>query len=665
MKKLLARDMLEWTEDELWALNPDSKTTVVFDDATVDMNTVELQLSWYFWQVSKYYSQVPVTSDLRIGEVAFTDSVARTLMNTVIQSTRKFPEIDKEDVWKIVYGDIYNRCFCAISTRLLRYISGTSGDDVVELLEDPLIAAANEAVTDSLETVDHVYDVVRSVFESDTYTGNPIIRAIKYGTVQLRQMYPSFGPRGRVTDIDSDIYRRPVKRGFAMGFNSITDFAKESRSAAKALLFNKDPVATAEYFNRKLQFVAAYINTLEPGDCGTDEYHTLLIPEGASGEELVNGLDGLTQVHPDGSNSKIDGSDMSILGKSINFRTTLTCDLLPEQKVCTACYGDIAYSVPAGDNPGHVSCTSINEKLTQIIISTKHLDFIIHKLILFVLKKDRKYLTADKRHPDALMYNKELKGQKIVLRIYKKEAPRLIDVRYIEDTTMMHPSRTTSLNHVEFIHVESDGMYGDVVELDMVKRSTRASLSREFLTHAKKMGWEEDAKFYTIDMTGWNPRSPLFVYPHKHENMGEFGKRVERFIRSSNKAGEHKEGAVGYVNMLTRYSNVNSALYDAFYLIADKIKRVHIGHIATILAASRANDEANLDYSIPGSIYKGKFARHDDIIKSRSLGTAMQFEGHSGYFTDIDSFLVKDRLPGNLDDLIHLEEDKYPRNPAS
>jgi hypothetical protein len=48
------------------------------------------------------------------------------------------------------------------------------------------------------------------------------------------------------------IFRKPIKRGFAMGFRDIIAFAKESRSAAKALLFNKDPVAIAEYFNRKL-----------------------------------------------------------------------------------------------------------------------------------------------------------------------------------------------------------------------------------------------------------------------------------------------------------------------------------------------------------------------------------------------------------------------------
>lgn len=664
MYELNARKMLDWSEDEVWDLDPSKSCNLTFDDKTIkNTDVVDVQISWYFWQVSSFYSEVPVTSNLFLHGRPFTDGLARDLMNEAIQSTREFDHIEREDVWRIVYSNVYNRCFCAMATRLLPHISGTNGDDTVELLDDPQILEANEQVNDSLATVDHVYDIIEDVFKGPKYQHNPIVRAVGYGTVKLKQMFPSFGPRGRVTDIDSEIYRRPVKRGFAMGFTSIADFAKESRSAAKALLFNKDPVATAEYFNRKLQFVAAYIKELVEGDCGTKDYHTLEVPEGDSGRELLYSLDRLTRVYPDGRKEQhpIDPKDESQLGKTIHFRTTITCRHLAKQGVCEKCYGDLSYSIPKGDNPGHVSCTSVNEKITQLIISTKHLDFIIHNLLVRLNRDEQAYLDTNDLHPDMIYMNTTRKGEKMVMRVLKSEAPRLISVRYVDDTFMMNPSRTTQLTHMEFHHVDEYGQYSNDVEFDMVKRSTKASMSRELLAYIKKVGWSEDDSYYTIDMSKWDVKKPMFIYPHKHENMSEYGKRAERFIRSSREAGEKKETKKGYINMLTKYKDVDSALYDAFYLISDKIDGVYLGHIATILAATRAQQADDLNYNLPHGKDMGSFQTHDDIIKYRSLGVAMLFERHRNYFADVDSFIIKDRMPSILDDMIHLEEDKYPR----
>lgn len=661
--KLNAREMLDWTEDELWQLKPDAKCDLTFDDGTLhDVAGADIHISWYFWQVSKFYSEVPLNKNMCTHGKIFKDSLARDMMNNAIQATRKFPHIEREDVWRIVYSNVYNRGFCAATTRLLAHISGTDGDDIIELLDDPEIRAANDAVTDATASVDNVYDVIERVFHSEKYPKNPIIRSTKFGGVKMKQMFPSLGPRGLITDIDSEIYRRHVKRGFSMGFTSIADFAKESRSAAKALLFNKDPVANAEYFNRKLQFVAAYIRELAAGDCGTTDYHTLDVPEGEAGMELLYGLDGLTKVCEDGTQHPIDAKDKSQLGTKIHFRTAITCKRLAFQKVCMKCYGELSYSVADGDNPGHVSCTSVNEKITQLIISTKHLDFIIHNLLVRLNREESAWLATKETQTDMIYMNASRKGEPMTMRVAKVEAPRLTSVRYVDDTSMMNPSRTSQLTYMNFSMRDENGLMDGGIDFDMVKRSTKASMSREFLSHIKKVGWTEDDLYYNIDMSKWDPRKPLFIYPHKHENMSEFGKRVERFIRSSRTAGEGNTAVKGYVNMLTRYNDVDKALYDAFYLISDKIDGVYIGHLATILAASRVRDVENLNYAFPQSKDSGTFQTHDDIIKYRSLGVAMLFEGHANLFADIDSFIIKDRMPSILDDLIHLEEDKYPRS---
>lgn len=663
MAKLVARDMLDWTEDEVWELDPRDQYDLSFDDGTINNAEVtDIQISWYFWQVSKFYSAVPVTKSLFLNRRPFTDKLARKMMNIAVQSARAFPNIDREDVWQVVYRNVYNRCFCALTDRLLPYISATNGDDVVELLLAVKEKEDEERAKDpSLDvTVAQSYKIVREIFSGQDYAKNPIVRAVSYSAVKLNQMLPSFGPKGSTTDIDSELYRIQIKRGFARGFTSIADFAKESRSAAKALLYNKDPVAIAEYFNRKLQFVSAYIKDLTVGDCGSQDYHTFTIPSGEAGKALLRNMAFMTKVGANGKLSFIDPDDDSQLGKTINFRSTMTCLHLKDGAVCETCYGDMSYSIPNYDNPGHVSCTALVAPLSQLIISTKHLDFIIHNLLIRVSRKEESYLSVKPNVDDKLFLNKSRDKEPLVMRVFKTEAPRLIEVRYLDDPSMMNQSRIAQLTYMELHHVDPDGEYTSEANFNMVKQSTKACFSREMLLYMKRYGWSEDDAFYTIDLSKWNVKDPMFTYPHKHENMSEYGKRVERFIRSTREAGERNETKKGHVNMLTKYKDVDSALLDAYYLISDKIPDVYVGHIAAILAATRVKDAEAKDFSFPSSMHEGSFQTHDDIIRYSSLGVAMLYEGHRALFSNIDSYVIKDRKPSILDDLVHLEEGKYP-----
>jgi hypothetical protein len=646
-----ARDLLDYTEDEIWGLELDESCHLVFDDTTLEeVDIADIPVSWYFWQLTTHYHEIPLTSDLFLNGRALTDDVFQDILNRAIQSTRQFDHIDKEDIWLLAYSECYNGLYNALVTRTMDHISSTDGEAILEILDDPEIMEANRQVTPALATVDRAYDTIKRVFKSGKYPHNPIVRAVEYKTVKMNQMLPSFGPRGRVTDIDSVIYRNPVRRGFAMGFTDITDFAKESRSAAKALLFNKDPVAAAEYFNRKLQFVIAYVRKIYKGDCGSTEPHVFY----NVGEELFRSMVGLTYLDDKGKKRTIHPEDTHLIGKDISFFTTATCRLLPKQGVCESCYGDVAYAIPHDTNPGHVSCTAINKVITQLIISTKHLDFIIHAFIARLRRSEEAFLRTEEKRPDQLFLAEAREGESITLRILKEEAPRLVDVNYVSDIDHINLARVSALQYAGFYRKDANGVLHDGADFDMVKYSTRASLSPALLKHAKRNGWREDDQFYYIDIDGWKGRNPLFVYPHKHENMSEFGDRVERFIRSARYAGESKVITKESVTMLTRYKEVDKALYDAYYLISEKLDGVYLGHIATILAATRVKDKTRGDWSMPGSIHEGTFQTHDDIIANRSLSVAMLYEGQADIYDNLDSYLLKNRLPSIMDDLIYI-----------
>ncbi|MFO5836853.1 hypothetical protein ACLBSM_32700, partial [Klebsiella pneumoniae] len=72
----------------------------------------------------------------------------------------------------------------------------------------------------------------------------------------------SAGWRGFPTVINSDIFKYPVTSGYFDGIWNLYENMIESRSGTKALLYNKELLRVSEYFNRKSQLIAQYVQRL-------------------------------------------------------------------------------------------------------------------------------------------------------------------------------------------------------------------------------------------------------------------------------------------------------------------------------------------------------------------------------------------------------------------
>lgn len=671
MERYSVRDLMYMSEDEVWDLPKPGRIVITFDDGVeVETDTVNVMIgSWYLWKIAANWEEVSVSSKLFIHDAVFTDKLFRELLWDAVEATMDL-DVPKEDVW-LLAQQLYNESYNAIVTRCHRHISTTGYSDIIELLEDKDIKAANDQVTDALHTIDRAHATIEEVLRGKRYRRNPIVRAVINSTVKIEQILQSIGPRGRTTDIDSVIYTIPVKRGFAQGLGSLDAYAMESRSAAKALLFNKDPVAAAEYFNRKMQLVCGVIRRLVPGDCGTRDTHEFKIPDDKYGRKMVQSLAGLFEVVYDNGKEtlrEIREKDTHLLGKTIRFRTSLCCKYAPRQEICETCYGKTSYGIPHDTNPGHVSSTSINEPTTQIIISTKHLDFIVHMFIAVLSQREKEYLEI--RDKDDELFLRPFKGRTNVwLAIQAKDAPGLVDINYAMRISDMDVARVSSITQASFYLLdESTGNTAQEQLFDMVKCGTPASLSPAALAYIHKNSWKREGSWFHIDLSGWTYKHPLFIYQHKHENMSEFASRLETFIRSA-KSDTDEDGQPlpttaskstrHRAPMLATYRDVDAALWDTYFLMSEKLKGLHMGHIATVLTATRVKDTRIGDWSMPAGKDGGVFRSHDEIIRHRSLGVAMLFERQSEVFNDPSAYLETRRLTSIMDDLIYIPDGKY------
>lgn len=659
MLKYHVRDLMFYTEEEIWNLPKPAVCELTFDDGvTLTTDTVNIMIgSWYLWSIAANWPEIKVTHKLFIGDAVFTDALFRDLLWMAIEDTMEL-DVPKEDVWLLAY-ESYNRSYNGIVNHTNRFISSISYKNILEVADHPRIAKAMGKVNESREAINHVYDEVDAVFKDPAMIGNPVTDTVSYGTVKMDQARQSFGPRGPNTDIDSVIYSKPILRGFTHGLATLDAFAMESRSAAKAQLFNKDPVADAEYFNRKMQLVCGVVRKIVRKDCGTRDYHSFFISDDANGRRLFDSIVGLYQVTPDGKTREIRSFDTHLIGTTVNFRSALCCHEGPNQGVCDICYGAISYAIPDDTNPGHVSSTSINEPATQTIISTKHLDFIRHAFPKILPRDMDDWFTVAKTHAEHVLLKRGTDTSNLRMSIAVAEAQSLVDINYVSTPGATDIAKISSLASVQLFRVDDRGYAITKPEIiQVVRASIQASLSPSMLKYLKQHSWERDGNRYIIDLSKWNMDHPVLIYQNKHENMSAAVSRIETFIRSTRaRLNEDMtpQNSVGKnTPMLVKYRDADSALYDAYYIITDKLPGIHLGHIATVLMASRAVDPVNGDWSMPAGKNAGYFCSHDELIRHRSLDVAILFERQSEIFDDPDSYLETTRTSSILSDLVYI-----------
>ena len=653
------QDAVKMSHQELVAaVHEDQFYSVKFADESRQMLGCDIHLSSIIWDVYRKHPEVPLSDVFYIEpEDCFTDTLMRKIFFAIIRPTMNRKDIDKEAVWRSCYQS-YNALYNFAVSDLLPYIDSIDSFAVMDLLNDPEIREMNNKIQNYEADVESGYALLKKKLRSKEHKNNAISRAHIYGTVPLAQLNQSFVAIGQTTDIDSVVYMNEIRRGFAMGYPDINSLAKASRSAAKALLFNKDPVAASEYLNRKLQLVGNYIvQLIQHHDCGTTDYHTVVLPED---DKTFEKYEGVTLVLPNGKTRPIEAWDTDLKGKRVNIRTTMCCRELEHQSVCSTCYGSIAYSIVEGKdpdngdygaNPGHMSTTAICGPATQGVISTKHLDFIRCVINLVLPPEDAKYLELH-QSLDSLKMKEKHKGKHIQLQLDGEEARGLIGLVYMNSIEGINLNYVSSLTSCDFVTIGDDGYMTDVSGATLTRQATNAALSLSMLKYIKTHGWATVGKRISIDLKDWDYTKPMFTYQLKHENMSAYVSRLELFIRSTLRDEPNKRDRRSRLMRLTRFDDPTEALLAGIQLITEKLD-VNVAHIATVLAASRVMDPDNGDWRIANGLYRGKFVSHDEIISHRDLAAAVLYQEQAKVITNPRSYLERNRPVSPLKPLIH------------
>lgn len=642
MNHYKARDLLNLSYEQLWEL-PSEWHVIEFDDGQKLLARDRItKLSVLNWYPLKAYPDVPILKEYHMGSKRVTAKSLITHLNKVIWGIHDHTneEADPEHLARLAIEAtnwLYNEC----TVNLSPYVATLSMFDIAEVYNHPAIREANETVEESTYGIESVaYKKIGAAFDDiANFRGNSIIEGYRSGTQKLEQLLQAFGPRGYPTDINSDIFAHPVTVGYVDGIWDLYGSMIESRSGTKALLYNKELLRVTEYFNRKSQLIAQYVQRLHKGDCGTP-----ILIDFPVLKNTLKALRGKYYLREDGVMDWMRGDETHMIGKMIKMRSVLGCTHPDPAGVCSRCYGRLAFSIMRGTNIGQVSAVSMGDKITSSVLSTKHTDATSAVEQFQITGAVARYL-RDGDQSETLYLKNDLANQGYRLIIKASEAQSLADVLMIKDLSAYPAESASELTHIGLIRtVEGEDM-GDILPVSLYNR--KASLSTEMLCHVQRIGWTPDNRDnIVIDLAGFDFSQPFLTLPYKHVNMYEFMKRVQSFLHSGDNGDGSKLSSdkVGFTSKtyLKNYKDPVDAIAAFAALINEKI-RLNIVHCEVLVYAMMIVSASAKDYRLPIPGITGSFEKYNKVMDNRSLAGKLAFEKQHEPLNSPGSFLYKDR----------------------
>jgi archaellum component FlaC len=183
-------------------------------------------------------------------------------------------------------------------------------------------------------------------------------------TNQLAEVINNIGYK---PDMRGKVIPTPIDTSVAKGLRNIEDFYTDAVAARKALTTSKTQVRQSGYLNRKISILTEDCHIVDIDDCGSKHYVTLNIKD----SNHLKLLHKRFYVDENDEIKLINKNDKSLIGKTINLRSPITC-ACEDNGFCHTCYGEI-WKINNTLNIGTIANLVLTDPMTQKLLSTKHL----------------------------------------------------------------------------------------------------------------------------------------------------------------------------------------------------------------------------------------------------------------------------------------------------
>lgn len=645
MIKYNARDLLKLSTSDI-AKMPNVLIEVTFDDGVDITTTRRLWFARYSWTLHEMYPETPLLISHSMGMNNVESKEYSRLLNNAYRSlymTYMNKEgFNREEVWRLIY-QVANKLYNYIVAELGEYVETIDLEDILGVVLDPRIVEITNNIKPTQESIDDAYDKASAIL---MYDENPpesnLINVLRCKILDVTQANQTLIARGYTTEINSRIYNEPITVSYARGFRSLYDSAIDSRQASKALMFAKDPLAECEYYNRKLQLVSQTMDNLWHGDCGSVYFLPWLV-EHSEMKTLFGQFYLTEEEHNNKEFNKlrwIEPKDKHLVGSTIYLRTPFGCTHPDRQTVCSTCYGLISANIPNNTNPGHASGIELGEKVSQLVLKTKHVDGMTTSDDIEI---DEEYIEYIKPGADgrSLRFGNILKGSPLKIIIPQEAAKELPDVEHIPSFIGINVYRITEIKTITMII--GDNVVEDMqeIEVPICIGSRLSSITIEGLQYIKEVGFElTDNGDYIIDLGDWNINTSFFTLPLKHVSMIDYKDEVESILFSQDKK-----------NGLSSKATTTEAVKGFLSLVSSKLN-INLSHILMMSYCMSAVNPKAFDYRPPRGGEEYTFVTMHQLMQNRSLGALMAYQGQEKAFIKPESYVIRNRTRHPMDAIV-------------
>lgn len=630
--KYSARKMLECSPEELKQMLS-GEFTLVFDDGELEVNCRSTYFSSFAWEFHRLWPETPMLKKHHItdfvGAGSLTSRTHITLLENVAWSAfdaykgiKGGPDTDM--LARKIY-QITNKLYNGLILEIEEHVVTLDILDFIEIIEHPEVKEAMADPQPTQEYIEKSYRVLtKALKNTPELEHNNLSKAVRAGLVREGQTLQSLGPRGFITDIDSNYFKFPILRGFTQGMRGFGDALVESRSAAKSIVTNQSLLQQAEYFARRLQILCQVVETLHEGDCGSDHYLKWRIRDKDLDEEgkVVRPSD-LDTFHGKYYKDEITGElkmispkDKHLIGKILNIRSPIAgCNHPNPNGICQVCFGELGLNVPKRTNLGHLCASTMTQQSNQNLLSTKHyLDGASLTAAIKIPPEYTNYLSVSNSGKGYLLKN-TLKDKEVYIILPPQYVPGLVDIANVEDVNELGLSHVSEIPAFGIRIIDKNGVENSL-QLNVAVDRRKASLTHAALSHIRKMGWSFDEKGnYIVSMKGWDYSRALMKLPQRQYNMSDHAQAISVAIESNQEKLKERDGSHSPEDILIELSD----------LVNSKLK-VNIALLEVILLASLIKSKQQDNYYIPKNYSTKELTVARDTIANRSLSGTCAYD---------------------------------------
>lgn len=527
--------------------------------------------------------------------------------------------VEEKSIPKKILIEFYRYCYEMIDDVYnhivydnLEYVTDINIVDFIAIQDDPDLKEAMmlAKIEKSQEAVNNTYVVLEKVMRKEIFRLNPIAEGYIAGTMNPNQLKQMLGARGFVTEINNHIFNVPVTSSYVEGMSNIYEFAIDSRSGAKALYLTVVAVEKAEYLARELQLVTTIVEKVTDNDCGSKDYLDWYIrtPEENNGNSDLPKLLGKYYLDEEtGKLKSIRKGDKHLEGKTIKLRHVMGCKEKNSKHVCQKCFGEMGYNLFSHNNTGYISTTHSSHKVTQNLISTKHLTQSAKAESLhlsdevskyFITKANNYYFRANvnfgKGTHKLIMEQAELNGLKVI------SSGNL-------SPDKINPARSSKLKTV-FLEINNKAGT-DLVAINLHNKASFGVLSKEGIKYIMDNDYVLDAyDRVVIDLEKWNTKDPLFYTPEVEFSYLDLANEIKSMFKAM-KEDETPE-----------------SLLQKFFDAVNTRLSINLSLLEVVVYGFTVFDYENGDFRLSRNSPKPSVRRLDNIIINRSLGVSYGWE---------------------------------------